>query len=68
MLLKIVKRMVSDQLNTKMTDYEAVTRQFSKFFSQDVLQGVLDSKVDVQVFKRENDDKVSKWELQSAIS
>lgn len=68
MLLKIVKRMVSDQLNTKMTDYEAVTRQFSKFFSQDVLQGVLDSKVDVQVFKRENDEKVSKWELQSAIS
>ena len=63
MLLKIVKRMVSDQLNTKMTDYEAVTRQFSKFFSQDVLQGVLDSKVDVQVFKRENDEKVSKWEL-----
>ncbi len=55
--------MVSDQLNTKMTDYEAVTRQFSKFFSQDVLQGVLDSKVDVQVFKRENDEKVSKWEL-----
>ena len=63
MLLKIVKRMVSDQLNIKMTDYEAVTRQFSKFFSQDVLQGVLDSKVDVQVFKRENDEKVSKSEL-----
>lgn len=60
--------MVSDQLNTKMTDYEAVTRQFSKFFSQDILQGVLDSKVDVQVFKRETDDKVSKWELKSAIS
>ena len=63
MLLKIVKRMVSDQLNIKMTDYEAVTRQFSKFFSQDVLQGVLDSKVDVKVFRRENDEKVSKWEL-----
>lgn len=63
MLLKIVKRMVSDQLNTKMTDYEAVTRQFSKFFSQDVLKGELDSKVDVKVFKRENDEKVSKWEL-----
>jgi len=59
--------MVSDQLNTRMTNYEEVTRQFSKFFSQDVLQGVLDSKVDVKVFKRENDDKVSKWELQSAI-
>jgi len=25
--------MVSDQLKVKMTDYEAVTRQFSKFFS-----------------------------------
>jgi hypothetical protein len=59
--------MVSDQLNKKMTDYEAVTRQFSKFFSQDVLQGVLDSKVDVEAFRKESNDKVSKWELNSAI-
>ncbi len=47
-----------------MVEYDQITKSFQKFFDQDTLQGVLDSKVDCKAFDAVKVDKVSRQELQ----
>jgi len=46
-----------------MASYEEITKKFNKFFSQDVLSGLLNSKVDVKEMQKFREEKVSKSEL-----
>lgn len=46
-----------------MVNYDNITKSFSKFFDQDILQAVLDSKVDIKTFEALKVDKISRSEL-----
>lgn len=41
-----VDEMVNDSINEKMKDYNRVMHAFKKFFNQDELEKILDTKVD----------------------
>ena len=47
-----------------MVKYDKVTKSFSRFFDSDILQAVLDSKVDVKEFKKVSESKVSNEKME----
>ncbi len=49
-LKPVVRKIVEDDLKQRMSQYDQITKSFSKFFNQDILQDILESKVDFKDF------------------
>lgn len=62
-----VDEMVNDSINEKMKDYNRVMHAFKKFFNQDELEKILDTKVDQTKMLKVVQTKASKTELDSTI-